>query len=71
MEALAGELTLLNAKTPHEEWPDIAVLGGVGVINYAIELPGKGLNGDHPSPVPGAGARQAPRRQVTIVNQMH
>jgi hypothetical protein len=24
-------------------------LGGVGVINYAIELPGKGLSDDRPS----------------------
>jgi hypothetical protein len=35
VEALAGGLSLLNAKTLHEEWPDIAVLGGVGIINYA------------------------------------
>jgi hypothetical protein len=40
---LAGELTLLNAKTPHEQWPDIVVLAGVGVINYAIQFPRKGL----------------------------
>jgi hypothetical protein len=38
---LAGELTLLNAKTPHEQWPDIVVLAGVGVINYAIQSPCK------------------------------
>jgi hypothetical protein len=26
-----ARLTLLNAKTPHEQWPDIVVLAGVGV----------------------------------------
>jgi hypothetical protein len=50
---LAGELTLLNAKTPHEQWPDIVVLAGVGVINYAIQSPCKGLRDDHPPPAPG------------------
>ena len=29
--SLAREFTLLNAKTPHEQWPDIVVLAGVGV----------------------------------------
>jgi hypothetical protein len=50
---LAGELTLLNAKTPHEQWPDIVVLAGVGVINYAIQFPRKGLGDNHPPPAPG------------------
>jgi L,D-transpeptidase catalytic domain len=29
--SLAGEFTLLNAKTPHEQLPDMVVLAGVGV----------------------------------------
>lgn len=29
--SLAGEFTLLNAKTLHEQWPDMVVLAGVGV----------------------------------------
>jgi hypothetical protein len=47
-EPWTSSLPLINAKTLHEEWPDIAVLGGVGGINYAIE-PGKGLSDDRPS----------------------
>src|SRR5262249_38286587 len=52
VEALAGELAVFNAKTPHEQWPDSVVSAGIGVINYATQFPGKGLGGDHLPPAP-------------------
>ena len=63
---MAGELTLLNAKTPHEQWPDIVVLAGVGVINYAIQFPRKGLSDNHPPPAPGVVRGKPPPMSITV-----
>jgi len=46
LERLAEELESLNAQTPSSQWPDMVVVLSVGVINYAVQVPGEDLSGD-------------------------
>ena len=46
LEVLAEELQGLNEGRPHEEWPDMIAVSGVGVISYACQSPGQSKLGD-------------------------
>jgi hypothetical protein len=46
LEVLAEELQRLNESRPHEEWPDMIALSGVGVISFACQFPGHPKLGD-------------------------
>jgi hypothetical protein len=67
IEVFVAEFERLNVETPCEFWPDMVVLAGVGVINYAVQFPCEGLSGDHLQPAPGAARRKPPPMYVVIV----
>lgn len=46
LEVLAEELQRLNESRPHEEWPDMIAVSGVGVISFACQFPGHPKLGD-------------------------
>ena len=67
LEVFAEEVDRLNAQTPSREWPDMIVIAGVGVINYAIQFPGEGLSGDFLPPQDGGVSSYTPPLYVVIV----
>jgi hypothetical protein len=67
IEALAEELALLNHKHPDREWTDMVVLLSKAVINYAVQLPGKGVMGDFLPPAEGATERYSAAMYVIIM----
>jgi hypothetical protein len=46
LEVLAEELQRLNESRPHEDWPDMIAVSGVGVISFACQFPGHPKLGD-------------------------
>ena len=67
LEVFAEEVERLNAQTPSREWPDMIVIAGIGVINYAIQFPGEGLGGDFLPPQDGGVSSYTPPVYVVIV----
>jgi hypothetical protein len=67
LNILADELYRLNSERPHSEWPDMLIVGSIGVINYAVQFPGERLSGDFLPPAEGASKTAPPAFYVVIV----
>lgn len=67
LESLADELDRLNRGHSDREWPDMIVVLGKGVINYAVQFPGTKVLGDFLPPAADANADRVPALYVVIV----
>lgn len=67
LETLGQELDRLNAETPGRQRPDMLVVAGTGVVNYAVQFPGEGVTGDFLPPGEGALDAYTPPIYVVMV----
>ena len=46
LEAIAEEMQRLNERLPANQWPDMVIVSGTGLVQYSAQFPGENVTGD-------------------------